>query len=343
MGRGWARLVPVTQITNLTLTAGERRETTLGGQGRRVVGRVVVKNYDKPIDWQDHVFWMESLSPAPPDCPSFEAATNEFHEAWKAAKNEAEGDAAEDRYLAEEDRIARKMGAYYATPAGRRYWFSKRSYVLQFEPDGTFRIEDVPGGKYELTIDARELDAKRGQRKSPMIAIKQQIIDVPGSAGGREETPLDLGVIDLLAQLRPGDQAPEFNVKTLEGQSVKLSDYKGKFVLLDFWATWSAASLAELGELKETCAAFAGDPRFAMIGLNLDADPAAARAFVNKNGIGWKQGLLGPWTGNAVAERYGVEGAPFVFMIDTNGRVLMTGLKGGNIKSAVHVALTARD
>jgi hypothetical protein len=130
LGRGWAKLVPVTQITNLTLAAGEKRELTLGGQGRRVVGRLVVKNFNKPIDWQDHVFWMESLSPPPPDCPSFEAATNEFHRAWKAARDEVERNAAEDRYLAEEDRMARQMGSYYATPAGRRYWFSKRSYVL---------------------------------------------------------------------------------------------------------------------------------------------------------------------------------------------------------------------
>jgi peroxiredoxin len=176
-----------------------------------------------------------------------------------------------------------------------------------------------------------------------MIALKRQIIEVPEGAGGREETPLDLGVIDMLAQLRPGDLAPEFDVKTMDGQSVKLSDLKGKYVLLDFWATWSAGSVAEMGELKETCAAFAGDPRFAMIGLNLDADPALARAFVNNNGIGWKQGLLGKWTESAVAERYGVERVPLIIILDTNGRVLQTGLKEGNIKSAVHVALTAHD
>jgi thiol-disulfide isomerase/thioredoxin len=343
LGRGEARLVPITQITNLTLKAGETRETTLGGQGRPIVGRVVLKNFDKPIDWQDQVFWMESLAPAPPDCPNFDAISNEFHVAMKAARNAEEREAAQTRYLAEQDRVARELGAYYASPAGRQYWFSKRSYVLRFAQDGSFRIDDVPGGKYQLTIDLRELADKRGQRKSPLIALRRQEIDVPDCAGGRNETPLDLGVINMLAQLHPGDLAPDFAVTTVEGQTMKLSDYKGKYVLLDFWATWSAPSVAEMPDLKETYAAFGNDPRFAMIGLSLDTDLASARAFSTENQTGWTQGFLGKWSESEVPNRYGIESIPFVMLIDPSGRVLMTGLHGRTIKSAVHVALTAHE
>jgi thiol-disulfide isomerase/thioredoxin len=343
LGRGEARLVPITQITNLTLKAGEARETTLGGQGRPVAGRVVMKNFDRPIDWQDQVFWVESLSPAPPDCPNFDAGSNEFHAALKAARNAEEKEAAQARYLEEQDRVSRQMGAYYASPAGRQYWFSKRRYVLRFAQDGSFRIDDVPGGKYVLTIDPRELVEKRGQRQSPIIAMCRQEIEVPDSPGGRSDTPVDLGVINMLAPLHPGDPAPDFAVKTVEGQTVKLSDYKGKYVLLDFWATWSAPSVAEMPDLKETYAAFASNPRFTMIGLNLDTDLASARAFSSENQTGWTQGFLGKWSESEVPNRYGIESIPFVMLIDPNGRVLMTDMHGRTIKSAVHVALTARE
>jgi thiol-disulfide isomerase/thioredoxin len=343
LGRGEARLVPITQITNLTLKAGETRAMTLGGQGRPVVGRVVLKNYNKPIDWQDQVFWVDALAPAPPDCPNFDAVNSAFHLDMRAARNAEEQEAARNRYRAEQDRVARQLGAYYSSPAGRQYWFSKRRYVLRFAQDGSFRIDDVPGGKYQLTIDLRELDDQRGQRKSPLIALRRQEIDVPDSPGGRSDTPLDLGVINMLAQLHPGDEAPDFAVKTVDGQTVKLSDYKGKYVLLDFWAAWSAPSMAEMPKLKETYAAFGNDPRFAMIGLNLDTNLASARAFSTGNQMGWTQGFLGKWSESDVPDRYGIESIPFVMLIDQSGRVLITAMDARTIKSAVHVALSARE
>jgi len=343
LGRGEARLVAMTQITNLTLQAGETREATLGGQGRPVVGRVVLKNCDKTIDWQDQAFWIDSLAPTPADCPNFDAVSNEFRVALKAARNAEEKEAAQSRYLEEQEEISRQVGAYYATPAGRQYWFSKRRYVLRFAPDGSFRIDDVPGGKYQLTIDLRELDDKRGQRKSPIIAFHQQVIEVPDAPGGRTDTPLEVGAINMIAPLHPGDPAPEFTVNTVDGQTVKLSDYKGKYVLLDFWATWNAPSVAEMPDLKEAYAAFSNDPRFAMIGLSLDTNLTLARAFSTENRTGWTQGFLGKWSESEVPNRYGIESIPFVMLIDPNGRVLMTGLQGKTIKSAVHVALTAHE
>ncbi len=343
LGRGGARLLAITQLTNLTLKAGEIRQTTLGGQGRPVVGRVVLKNYQKPIDWSDQAFWMDSVSPAPPECPNFESISNEYHVALRAARSAEEKEEARAHFLAEQDRVSRQLGAYYASPAGRQYWFSKRRYVLRFAPDGSFRVDDVPGGKYELTIDLRELDDKRGQLNSPVIAVCRHEIDVPDGPAGHQDAPLDLGVLNTLAQLHPGDVAPEFAVKTVEGQTVKLSDYKGKFVLLDFWATWNAPSVADLPNLKETYAAFANDPRFAMIGLNLDTNLDTARAFLAEHQTSWPEGFLGQRNESEVADQFGVENLPFIIFIDKSGRVLMTGLNGKTIKSAVHVALTAHE
>jgi peroxiredoxin len=123
--------------------------------------------------------------------------------------------------------------------------------------------------------------------------MHRQEIDVPDSPrAGRSDTPLDLGVINMVAQLNAGDLAPDFAVKTVDDKTVKLSDYRGKYVLLDFWATWSAPSVAETPDLKETYAAFKNDPRFAMIGLNLDTDIASARAF-----CGQESNLTGPRDG----------------------------------------------
>jgi peroxiredoxin len=341
VGPGETELIPMTQITNLTLKAGETRVVTLGGQGRPLVGRVVLKNYRKPFKWQDQVFWIESLAPEPPGVPNFDAIAKEYHSAIGAARTQEDKWAAQDRYLAEHDRISRQLCAYYSSPAGRDYWFSKRRYVLRFSQDGSFRIDDVPGGKYELTLNPRELVSKLGQLKSPVIARHRQEVDVPDAPGGRSDTPLDLGVLNLVAQLNPGDAAPEFAVRTVDDKTVKLSDYRGKEVLLDFWATSSAPSVAETPALKETYAAFKSDPRFAMISLSLDSDPASARAFSITNHLDWIQGWLGSRTEGDLPERFGVENIPFVVLIDPNGRVLASGFHGGAIKSTVDAFLSS--
>jgi thiol-disulfide isomerase/thioredoxin len=343
VGRAEESVIPVTQLTNLTLQPGETRQVTLGGQGRPVTGRLVLKNSNKLIDWQDQVFWIDSVAPEPSDCPNFDAISHEYRLARNAAKTRQEMDAAQDRYLSEHDRIARQLCAYYSSPAGRQYWFSKRRFVLRLAQDGSFRIDDVPGGKYQLTVDLRELDTKMSRYNAPLIALHQQEIEVPDTPAGGEGSPLDLGAIKVVAQLHPGDAAPELSVKTIDGRNVKLSDYRGKYLLVDFWAAWSAPSVAEIPDLKETYAAFKSDPRFAMLGLNVDPDISSARAFSIQNQMAWPQGFLGKWSDSEAPDRFGIESIPSVMLIDPDGKVLVTGLRGGTIKSSVDAALSDRE
>jgi len=76
-----------------------------------------------------------------------------------------------------------------------------------------------------------------------------------------------------------------------------------------------------------------------MIGLSLDPDPAAARAFAVKHKINWPQGFLGKGSDTAVADQFGVESLPFIILLDPNGRVFAPDLQGARIKSAVDAAL----
>jgi thiol-disulfide isomerase/thioredoxin len=145
--------------------------------------------------------------------------------------------------------------------------------------------------------------------------------------------------IKTAVNLKVGDVAPDFSATSLDGKPLKLSALGGRFVLLDFWATWCGPCVAETPNLKQTYDAFGSDGRLVMISLSLDADPAEPKKFARNEGMAWTQGFLGDWSNDKVTQDYGVYGIPAILLIGPDGKVLATDLRGSNIKEAVALAL----
>ena len=131
------------------------------------------------------------------------------------------------------------------------------------------------------------------------------------------------------------EPAPAFQVETLDGKPLNLADYRGKYVLLDFWATWCGPCVAETPYLKETFDAFGHDERFVMIGLSLDKSKDAPKSYVEKNGLRWTQGFLGDWAKTKVPDEYGISGIPAIWLIGPDGKIIAKNLRGKGIKKVV--------
>ena len=121
--------------------------------------------------------------------------------------------------------------------------------------------------------------------------------------------------------------APDFSVRSFSGETVSLSSLRGRYVLLDFWATWCApcvASLPALGKLHDT---FGADKRLAILGLNIDDDPAQARRFVADRKLPGIHASLGdrPDEQDQLLTRYAVSSVPAYILIGPDGKLVHRG------------------
>ncbi|MBN2344772.1 MAG: TlpA family protein disulfide reductase [Candidatus Aminicenantes bacterium] len=126
---------------------------------------------------------------------------------------------------------------------------------------------------------------------------------------------------------------PDFTAKDIAGQTVTLSDLKGRVVLLDFWATWCPPCRVEVPHLLEVYRGFR-DKGFVLISISLDRDLAAARAFVREKGMDWVH-IIDEEAGREIAEMYQVQYIPSTFLIDRRGKVVASQLRGAELKNRV--------
>ena len=136
-------------------------------------------------------------------------------------------------------------------------------------------------------------------------------------------------------------RAPDFALKDANGHTVKLSDYRGKVVLLDFWATWCGPCKVEIPWFKEF-ERENKDKGFAVIGVAMDDEGwDAVKPFAQEIGINYRV-VIG---NDEVAQLFGgVDSLPTTFLIDREGRIASVhiGLSGKrDFENGIHELLEA--
>jgi len=136
-----------------------------------------------------------------------------------------------------------------------------------------------------------------------------------------------------LIRPKPAKDAPDFQVRTPDGSTLRLADFKGKVVFLNFWATWCEPCREEMPSMERLHQAYK-DRGLVVLAISLDSQGASVvKPFVKRFALTFPIGLDPKM---AVRETYGVWAVPSTFLIDRNGKraLFANGAREWNGKAA---------
>ena len=140
--------------------------------------------------------------------------------------------------------------------------------------------------------------------------------------------------MEFLSQLSEGQTAPEIELPAPDGTLVKLSSLRGKYVLIDFWASWCGPCMAEVPNVKAVYNDYK-NKGFEVFGVSLDTDKAAWENAIKQNDLNWIHvcSLKGGRGSEAIA--YNVTGIPCTFLLDKDGRIIAKNLRGQALRDKI--------
>lgn len=197
--------------------------------------------------------------------------------------------------------------------------------VLENGPDETaqgqacYALARILGERAEEAFKKKKPDDSvrlSAEAEKLLELVQDKFADVKGLRG----TLGALAKSDLyeLRNLAIGKTAPEIEGEDIDGKKFKLSDYRGKVVLVDFWGHWCGPCRAAYPHNRELIKRLEDKP-FVLIGVNSDRDKETIKKAMEKEENSWRYWFDGGSTGGPIAKQYNVQGWPTFYLLDHKG------------------------
>ena len=162
----------------------------------------------------------------------------------------------------------------------------------------------------------KNLEAQYPER----LSLSRRIAEIHEELGNTELA------MEYLSKVKPtlallGKPVPDFSATDLNGKPISLQDYRGKVVLLDFWAVWHSFCIGDILNVKKIYDTYK-DQGFEVIGVSLDTDEAKLRNFLKEKDIPWRQIYGGQERQSLLAQQYDIRSIPVRWLIDRDGNLI---------------------
>ena len=147
--------------------------------------------------------------------------------------------------------------------------------------------------------------------------------------------------ISDMPNLQIGKFLPEFQVSDADGDIHRLSDFKGKYVLVDFWASWCGPCRAEFPYLRDLYTKYK-DQDFEILAVSIDDTKEEWLKAVNEENLSWINTLDSGGFKSVIYQRFGLSGVPDNFLLDRSGKIVARKLRGDSLQKTLK-DLIARD